>query len=618
MKIRTAAALIVLATAGVIAQPASPVMMRGAVGMPALRCGTSALRDVSGRIDPYALPGGLADGEPFSYDQDPPLVPVDYSGTITLHRFSIVGDFQTIQFLREDPDVPEGRAETWTRATSRSVNGQLISVFEPSWDASELGKTLTRRNIGFDQPFVYWGAVQSPVGASRYIFLRIAVPGLPSSTVVRVNDQVQFASDVVNLVVPTFDDARVIAGPNGFDLTTASRMFYNYFSDAYDVLAFASASNAVADYGAFHRNVRNAVSGLNITQFDQSATYGSHGILQGVELYAGTQITQYEDTDHEMAHQWLSNFDWTTIANITRAGHQPASHSPLWTGGETLIGAVLLGDRRVGGASGSYAIERTPAPAHYHPLEMYAMGLLPASQVPDFAVFSNQGQFDSDSSMDPALGTPVQGDATSVNINDVIKVHGARQGPALRAWRRATVIVSRDHLLSQAEMDYFNFFAQRLADRAQASRPTIDNFVSFQRATQNGATLSTAIQPLGQAGLPQVLDTDTPSFGPASIRGVTFDSTIPSRFVSGEAVTITGHVTATDRSDFSQISLGFWQIDATTPTRFTSTVSRSGDFSVTVRFADTDRGRYVLTTYLYWPNSGGQYPRGALTTINVE
>lgn len=246
------------------------------------------------------------------------------------------------------------------------------------------------------------------------------------------------------------------------------------------------------------------------------------------------------------------------------------------------------------------------------------MGLVPASQVPDFAVFANQGQFDSSYSASPAPGAPVQGDAVPISINDVIKVHGPRQGPAPTVWRRATVIVSRDRLVSQAEMNYWNYFAQRLNDRFQNSRPSIDNFVSFPRATQNAVQLFTGVQPIGLPALPQSLDTDNPVFGGSNIRGVAFDSPIPTRFAVGDTATFTGHVAADDRTDFNQLALSFWQIDSTAPIAFWSTVSRSGDFSVTVRFADSNRGRYMLSAYLFWPNSGSQYPRGTLSTISVE
>src|SRR5205823_7060078 len=126
----------------------------------------------------------------------------------------------------------------------------------------------------------------------RFVYVRTGLRAVPASRVVRVNDQVQYASDVVNLVVPTFDDARVVGGSHGLDIAATTRLFYQYFSDAYDVIALTPEPVAVADYGAFHQNVRNAVAGLNLSTFDQSRSYGSNGVLQGVEVFAGAFITR--------------------------------------------------------------------------------------------------------------------------------------------------------------------------------------------------------------------------------------------------------------------------------------------------------------------------------------
>ena len=335
------AALVLLVGAVLGGQSPPPQTLRGDMSAPRPFCGTAERWELNGRVRADALAGGLPDGEPFTFDQDPPLVSGGYSDRITLRNFSVVGDVPTVQFLRFTRDAPDGAAETWNRVSSRKVDGQIVSVFEPSWDAGELDKTLASRHFGFDQPFVYWGAFQIPGSTTqRYVYLRTALTGIPSSPVTRINDQAQYASSVVNIVVPTFDDARVGGGMNGFDLASATRLFYQYFSDAYDVIAFTPLPTAVGDFGAFHLNVKNAVTGLNISTFDLSARYGSDSILQGIEVYAGGTSARYEDTDHEMAHQWGSDFDWTRIAGITRAGHQPASHAPLWTGGDTLIGAV--------------------------------------------------------------------------------------------------------------------------------------------------------------------------------------------------------------------------------------------------------------------------------------
>lgn len=612
--------LIVIGAAVLAGQSAPPSALPGdTLPSPVPPCGTLGPWELNGRWRADALPNGLADGEPFMFDQDPPLLFAGSSQTLTFRNFSVVGDYPSVTFRRITREAPEGVIENWDRVSTRTVSGQIVSVYEPTWTAAEIDQGFGLRRYGYDQPFFYWGELQLPGRATvRHVYVRTGLAGIPSSPVNRVNDQMQYASNVVNLVVPTFEDARVGGGMSGFDLVSASRLFYQYFGDAYDVLAFTPQSVAIGDFGAFHLNVQNSVTGLNIDTFNQAARYGSAGALQSIEVYAGATATRYQDVDHEMAHQWSSRFDWGRIAGIARAGHQPTAHSPLWTGGESLVGAVLFGDRRVTGSAGSYTIEQTPPPATFHPLERYAMGILTREQVPDFDVFVSQDQFEAATASSPMVGTALQGDVKRVAIGDVIRIHGPRIGPTPVVMRRATVLISRDQLASQREMDYWNFFAQRLADRNRAGRPTYASFVSFPRATDNVVGLETAIVPLTQPALDQRLDTDTPVFGPSDWRGVTFAAPVPSRFTINQTVNVSGRVTASDRSDFSQIALNFWMVNSTTPVRFSGTVSRSGDFSVPVRFTDSQRGAYYMAVYLFWPGSGSQYPRSSLSTVTVE
>src|SRR5437870_4672085 len=228
---------------------------------PTPSCGTAARWELNGRVRADALPNGLADGEPLTFDQDPPLLLAGSSSTLTFRNFSVVGDYPSVTFLRTARDAPDGVGEKWDRVSTRKVSGQIVSVFEPTWTATDIDQVFAARRYGFDQPFEYWGAFNLP-------------------------------------------------------------------------------GESTQRYG----NVQNAVTGLNISTFNQAARYGSAGNLQGIEVYTGAFATRYQDSDHEMAHQWGSDFDWTRIAGISRAGHQPTAHAPLWTGGETLIGAVLFGD----------------------------------------------------------------------------------------------------------------------------------------------------------------------------------------------------------------------------------------------------------------------------------
>src|SRR5262245_16790815 len=145
--------VVVASLAATLLGQSSPLQLYPGDGpMPRVSCGTSSAWDMAGRVRTDALPGGLRDGEPFTFDQDPPILFADYTGPIAFHNFSVVGDYDTVQFDRFTRDAPNGKVESWTRVRSRSVNGQIISVFEPSWPNGEWEAALSYRRIGFDRP----------------------------------------------------------------------------------------------------------------------------------------------------------------------------------------------------------------------------------------------------------------------------------------------------------------------------------------------------------------------------------------------------------------------------------------------------------------------------------
>ena len=118
----------------------------------------------------------------------------------------------------------------------------------------------------------------------------------------------------------------------------------------------------------------------------------------------------------------------------------------------------------------------------------------------------------------------------------------------------------------------------------------------------------------------QPLPVDAPSFGPADWRGVVFDAAVPGRFKVGQRARLMGRVTARDRSDFDTILIRFWKFGGTDSeaVRVAQRVSSSGSFDLDVEFRDRQQGRYSMEVFLFWPDSGAQYPRSDLTPLIVE
>jgi len=376
------------------------------------------------------------------------------------------------------------------------------------------------------------------------------------------------------------------------------------------------------------------------TVFDQSASYGSGGTLKAVEVYPYNTFGANETANHEVAHQWVDYWNWSTASGgIEMKGHDPDAHTPLLHPGEVMTGAVLEHDRRVRQQTSAvptahgpaYDIERSPTPQVFHPTYLYRMGLIPASEVPVMQVFENQGQFDEKTSKSPDVGAAIAGDHREVHINTLMAQEGARSGPVPSLWRIASIVVSRDGLISKEEMDYWNFYAARRAV-AEGVR-SYDGNPSFREATRSLLSMRSDIDPKPAEGIAKIEETPPGSFaslGTTDWRGVRFDSAVPGRITiaatstSGLAalsktVTLSGALTATDRTDFNALCLRPRRYAAADPNEMFKCFTVSGNrFTASLTFEEQQRGAYILDVFLFWPDSGSQYPRTALGVLYVD
>ena len=576
----------------------------------------------------------LADGEPLMADQNPRILTPDHTGNFIV-AIQIVGDHSTIQFERSASDTADSAIETWTRTSTRTVDGLLISIFEKTYPDTELAGTLRRQAWGFDNGGLAWGDVISPGSGTRSsLALRIGSTNIPTAAFtsvmqrVQLADDVQWAGSVVNVRIPGFGDSRVTDGEQAFGLKAAAKKFYEYFPDSYDSIAFVPQSQAFTTEGAFHINVKNDVTGIGMDTFDNTPGYGSAGTLKSVEVYPQTSFTTHDMSNHQIMHQWGHYLDLVGIAGVEAQGFKPATHAPL-TEGTTLAGAVLDGSREVFSTSDApapqgsdFEIGRSPHPIRYHPVEMYVLGKIPIEQLGTQLIFQDQGQFGNDRNA-PQVGTRLQGSVEEVTTGAILGRHGSRGGPSPTEWRRATVVVSRDALLSDEEMSYYSFFAQRLADPDGTGVPSYEGFVSFDAATQNTVDLQTDVTSSALTGVAPgstLVEVTAPEFGRRDWRGVEFYAPVPSRFSTNRAVQLTGRVTATDRTDFNEVLIRFWKSggNSSDAVRVLVPVSRAGTFAADVQFSGSQRGLYSMEVFLLWSNAPPQSARTRVTPILVE
>jgi hypothetical protein len=581
------------------------------------RCATGddRLRQLGAR--PLAL---VPDGRPGSYVQDPPVISADFDGVLTLRDFAVLGDVPTARFM---PAGVGAELETWRRTGTKTVAGRTVSLFNPSWSGTRIGAFLSSNPWGWDDGGIYWGEFlpgDTVPGAGWGITVRIAPRSLPAVTVVQLADDIQYSSHVVNIVVPDFGDG-FLRDDHGFELSRVTQRFFQEFEDTYDTVSIVPQAGFTASYAAFHRNVRNDVTGIGLDPFDNAALYGSAARrLRAVELFLGANFTRAATSSHELAHQWGSYIDWTRLSGVSRAGSDPSGHDPLWSQGETLIGSVLRPWRRAEASGEAWQIGLTPPPARLHPFTLYAMGLLPKESVPPVHIFDDQAQFNPEYVTTPAVGTPIAGGAQSVTVFNVIGLHGERSGPVPSEWQRATIVVSRDGLLSAREMDYWTYFARRLEDPARTGVVGFEGVGSFEAATLGRVDVKTAIRPLRAAPILETAAVDGLAFDMSDVRGVTFDQPIPSRFQTGRTNVWSGVVRTTDRSDIDSITLRFWKYGGTTGNaiRINGRVDARSSFRLEKSFDASEKGLYQMEVFLFWQDSGVQYSRGTLTPILIE
>ena len=204
----------------------------------------------------------------------------------------------------------------------------------------------------------------------------------------------------------------------------------------------------------YHFAVRNDVSGIGLAFLNHAPAYGSAGKLQGITVFPVDFFFDTAETafSHELGHQW--------VMYLKNAPLAPGPHWPPSTMARGIMGFNIPGSN-VGGDF-PYAI--TPVTAttartdsstttqEFSDFDLYLMGFISPSQVSPGIIVQ---------------GTPCGGcvlPSSTFTINDVIATNGPRRpdwNSARKSFRIATVVISRDRLLTDDEMAALEYFATR-------------------------------------------------------------------------------------------------------------------------------------------------------------
>jgi hypothetical protein len=297
-----------------------------------------------------------------------------------------------------------------------------------------------------------------------------------------------------------------------------AKEYFKNHADSVDFLVFLSTFDfTTPEVGAmaFYTGVKNDTQGINQPIFDNTALYGSQGILQGTidlgnvtTLAAAPYGTQLDQTltvlNHEMMHRFgayvrFKNADGTL--NTSLLGKDSAHWSYLLD----TKGSVMYGNGWNNNGDGTFT--STSARSGYSPLDLYLMGMIDKTQVPPMLLINNPAI---DPTQLPQLGATVSGTATTVTIDDIIAAEGARVP---------------DSTTSQKKFNVAYVLLARPGDDTSLAQPAIE----ILRSAWAGK-YTTVTQGAGNiASVPATLN-------------VYIDSSVSGSTVTGPDVTVTGGV----------------------------------------------------------------------------
>lgn len=366
------------------------------------------------------------------------------------------------------------------------------------------------------------------------MFISVHTPDLGTPGITRVSQFVQATSRVVNI-----QDAGYFVNRDAARIT---REFYRWFGDDYDILNLIYEPSRFAN--RTHSAIKNEVEGIGLNIFNNTASVGSAGRLQGISQFPIGPLFDGAETGHihELGHQWVNFLNFQPLT-------PGIPHWPLSSMAGGVMGFSIGGQ---GGQGGVFRCDvreengvvvlgpRADAPG-YNDFDLYLMGLLPASQVRSQLVFADQAAAQGLQ----CNGQTFTGAVTRVTVDDIIARFGQRRpaaGSAPTTFRLATILVTRDDLATPEEMWLYSYFAERGELRERVA--THSGFLKelgrpFYLATGERATLDMSVN-LGGADFALV---PTPSSrtvaagSPATFsisampQGASFD--VPVRFSCG-------------------------------------------------------------------------------------
>ncbi len=439
------------------------------------------------------------------------MVRADYQGTIR-YELAVVGDFESIGFeVQTFTDLATYSAE---RSSSFvSSQGDVISLFTFEGQLDEWLVLPWSWDLDLTSPYVYSELLYiGPETSPRPIFMPITLlpRKVPRSKVTRRGARFQYASNLVNVAMSDLYSGQLdIPGSLGFVENEIADFVRDELGDfEYDELGIGLWQNQMTNAGAFHR----------------SAQAGS--IYPAYSVYAGGAFFQQGLWKHEIDHNWNFRYDLPRL--VGWQAPYDGAHSRGTVAREP--GFLCCSAYPIEKVKGRWRTRWIRDPHPFHPLELFAMGLADADEVPEMIVFKRQNL------RDFAPDEVMRGATRKLTVEQVIAEYGMPAAAEKNSWHVLPVVVS-DKLLPKQTLSALNFFLRRMED------PDGNVPGSFDAATGYRMDLRTSVQ-APEIRVPQPpRNVSFPEIGKREIPGLVLAKPLPGCVRPGETLILQGRTT---------------------------------------------------------------------------
>lgn len=324
-----------------------------------------------------------------------------------------------------------------------------------------------------------------------------------------------FIEDSRHEVMDDYPVATVYCGTSNFN---AYRKLYSVLPDVFD---FALVMPGLPIYRPqelginvpYAIRVSNDVRHIGVPVFDNTAKFGSDGRLKSTVYHDFGHISVM---DHELGHTWGMDIGDSSLGLIDGSTGHFVALSDL--GGQ--MGGYYLSpgyfdnpgsfdpDRRAGhfaaNGDGSWRLIPNTEILPYSPLELYVMGLIPASEVPPIHILESPDFTDPEHIQAQIVRT--------VTIEDILRVEGGERIPSVADSQKdfnLAFIVTQDVSYNEAAYAFFSILSMELMSKDGPDKRTSN--APFYWATGGRATLNTRLPvDLPEPLLPQPTPTPAP------------------------------------------------------------------------------------------------------------